>query len=158
MKKILTLSLLMIAMSASVFAEQAPQSQAENQEPVLYLSVFDTSASSPRDLKTQKLSRTNKNLQLCWLARGTFKQMADVVEQFSSPAKMTFKVNSGEGLVTSSKDKRSHTITMKRPSVSDSSVVSACWRFDNSDPIGKYSLQVKVDDIQYTPLNFEVVK
>lgn len=61
-------------------------------------------------------------------------------------------------MVTSSEDKKTHTITSQRDSLNDGKLVINCWSFDQKDPRGKYTIFIKLGEMEYGPLAFTVVK
>lgn len=157
MKKTLSLIAIALSMTSAAFAasvEGAPQKI----EPKLHLSVYEKAneMAQPKDLNTRDVSRSATNLQLCWVAEGTFKKEVQVVEIFKAPARTSF-ILAGSGTSTASPDKKTHTLVGTRQ-VANGTTVHNCWRFDKQDPIGEYTLTLQVDDISFTPVKFNVVK
>lgn len=161
MKKYLTLATSLLAMSSFTLAEektvQSVQATAEAKSPMISLYVLDSSSKIAHPLKTTTYSVKNtKTHQLCWTAVNVpFKASNEVIESFVAPAESTFMAK--EGSVISSKDKTKHEITYRKPSTNNE-FIGNCWKFDDSDPKGKYSLQVRVNDILFPVQNFEVTK
>ena len=71
---------------------------------------------------------------------------------------LNFYISSDIGMVTSSEDKKTHTITSQRDSLNDGKLVINCWSFDQKDPRGKYTIFIKLGEMEYGPLTFTVVK
>lgn len=160
MKKYLTLATSLFAMSNIAFAEEKPvQSsiQSSAKPPMMTLYVLDSSSKVARPLQTTTYSVKNTQIhKLCWTAVNIpFKASNEVVETFVAPAKSTFMAK--EGSVISSEDKTKHEITYRKPSSNNESI-SNCWQFDNSDPKGKYTLQIRVNNILFPTQTFEVTK
>lgn len=138
-------------------AKTADKSKGKKETPPeIYLSVFDTSTNPFTDLKTTKLSRSNPKLQLCWIAQGTFYQEVNLVETMKAPEKQTIVAEGSR--VATSEDGKTNTIRGSLESLNRGKVLVKCWRFDENDPLGKYTLQVQVVKKQYKPLPFTVVK
>ncbi|QIW16142.1 hypothetical protein A4G20_07260 [Pasteurellaceae bacterium RH1A] len=154
MKKFITIALA-AALASPVFA--AEQKQAPEHPPRLVLSVFDFSGKVPKDTKSLKLSRSNKNLRLCWYTLDTpVKETALVIEEFTSPKGGKFI--SPNMTTQSSNNNTRHVVTRNKHKSVNSEYVETCWTFDKRDPIGQYSLAVKVDDIHFPALKFSIEK
>lgn len=155
MKKSLTLAVLSLCATSSVFAaSDVPQEP----QPTLYLSTYDMSGKTPTDLGKKDISRSAKAHQLCWVANGNFAKQITVTEVFKSPEKTTFAVSENPNAVKVSEDKKTHTITTTRDALNQGKTVVNCWKFDEKDPRGQYTIQVQVGEIVYDPLTFNVVK
>ena len=63
-----------------------------------------------------------------------------------------------QNAVKVSEDKKTHTITTTRDALNQGKTVVNCWKFDEKDPRGQYTIQVQVGEIVYAPLTFNVVK
>lgn len=153
MKKYLTI---LLALSAN-FAVQTPSFAAEKQ-PSLALRIFDVNNGVSTPLEGSTYSVGKKTQQLCWIAFNMdFGATNTTVEVFKSPSKANF-VRDGASIEANS-DKTLHTVTAHnvKPS-NNNSVVTQCWRFDESDPLGNYSVTVRVNNIQFPPQTFSVVK
>ncbi|OBX46065.1 hypothetical protein [Haemophilus haemolyticus] len=155
MKKSLTLAVLSICAASSVFATSDMQ---QKSQPILSLSVYDMSGQVPMDLGKKEISRSIPKQQLCWTANGEFDKQISVIEIFKSPKKMTFSIPKNLGSVKTSKDGKTHTIAMTRKPLNQGKFVVNCWRFDEKDPVGQYSIQVQLGNIVYEPFTFNVVE
>ncbi|KMK51664.1 hypothetical protein RO21_04765 [[Actinobacillus] muris] len=143
-------------LSASVFASSEPQvSQTIPQNaPVLRFGVVDTSNKIAQEVGLT-YSIANKHHELCWTAFNLpFQMQNKVVEVFISPKAAQF--TSAGATVAYSKDKKTHTITTMMPNRQET--VGKCWRFDKNDPLGKYKVDIRVDDIIFPTQTFELVK
>lgn len=146
MKKALVL--LTALVSASAFAETQPV----DTRPMMKFGVYDTSNKVAREVPGNKYSISNKHHRLCWVAFNMpFQPSNQVVEVFNSPKNAKFS-----GAV-SSKDGKTHTIKLHTAS-SNNEFLERCWRFEKTDPKGKYSLSVSVNDVTFPATQFEVVK
>ena len=150
MKKALIIAALSASLSTQVALSETPNDQ--EQQSRLYLGVYDVSSKLPVLLDKLEISRSSKKQQLCWQINGSFGKI------FTSPAKANFYISSDIGMVTSSEDKKTHTITSQRDSLNDGKLVINCWSFDQKDPRGKYTIFIKLGEIEYGPLAFTVVK
>lgn len=159
MKKYLALATSLFVASSVAFAEEKPTQPANSMadQPRIALFVLDSSGKVARPLPTTTYSIKNSKIyQLCWTAvKLPFKATNEVVEVFNAPDKSVFTAKNGS--VISSKDQKTHEITYRKPSVNNEAI-SNCWRFDKTDPKGSYSLQVRVNDIQFPVQTFTVTE
>ncbi|SUT86427.1 Uncharacterised protein [Actinobacillus ureae] len=150
MKKLFALAL--TAVSVSSYAETKP---AVNTQPMLRMQVLDMSSNVPSPVANNQLSLSKKH-QLCWVAFNMpFKASNQVVEVLQAPS--TLKVTSEDGNVVSTSDQQTHRITTLLKS-SNNERLDKCWGFEKTDPTGKYSLTIQVNDVVFPPQPFEVVK
>lgn len=158
MKKTATLLLSLLALPAfaNTNAQQETAPQPTNKPPMLKLAVYDFSNNVRREVEGRKYSINNKNHQLCWVGFNMPLQFKNAVtEIFVSPSKTVFSIPSAS--VLTSKDGKTHTISENVEAV-DNQFITRCWKFDNKDPRGKYTVQVKINDVYFDPQSFEVVK
>lgn len=158
MKKTATLLVSLLALPAfannDVKLESTPQ--LVNNPPMLKLAIYDFSNNVRREVEGRKYSINNKNHQLCWVAFSMPFQLKNAVsEVFVSPSNTVFSVPSAS--VMTSEDGKTHTIKEDLPAINNE-FLTRCWRFDETDPQGKYILQVQINDIHFEPQSFEVVK
>ncbi|OOF36803.1 hypothetical protein [Rodentibacter heidelbergensis] len=159
MKKTLGLMVSATALLGVINLAQATGEENKKEEktdlPEIYLSVFNTSTEVFTDLKTTTLSRSNPNLQLCWVAQGQFGQTVSVVETLKAPKKQNVVANGSE--VSTSKNGRENVIRSTL-NASEQGHLVRCWRFDESDPLGKYKLKVQILEKSYPDFSFTVAK
>lgn len=158
MKK--TTTLLLTLLSLPVFAnngtQQATAPISIDSSPMLKLAVYDLSNNVRREVEGRKYSIKNKHHQLCWVAFNMPLQFKNqVTEIFIAPSKSSFSAPSAS--VTTANNGKKHTIKENLSSV-DNEYISRCWSFNHKDPKGKYTLQVKINDIYFEPQLFEIVK
>lgn len=125
--------------------------------PRAYLSVMDMSGTVAKNTGNNIYSVSNSNLQLCWAASGIPLEPANlnkVTELFIAPSVKAKFVK--EGATIKVENERSAITSMM--SSTDDKIIQACWRFDQNDPLGKYTLRLNVNDIQFDDLVFELVK
>lgn len=150
MKKLVALTMGSLALFANTVSIAET-----NQQPTLVLKVVDVSGKVRRPLEENKLSLSQKH-ELCWAAVNMpFLPNNQVVEVFQSPDKAKFA--KADGNVVSSEDKKTHRVTFLKKS-ENNEYLSHCWKFDSSDPKGKYMLEVQVNNILFSPVAFEIVK
>lgn len=146
MKK--ALAILIGLMSVSALADET--------KPRLKLGVYDTSTQVAKDIGLT-YSVSNPKLMLCWTA-GNMKFDAanrnQVVELVEAPSAAANFAKSG-ATVRRLDNKISISSTM--PAVNNE-YVHHCWKFDNTDPLGKYKLSVQVNEIAFGAIEFELVK
>lgn len=158
MKK--SLAVVLGLVSATTLADEtknlpALQPLAQN-APVLVVGVYDVSNKVVRAVPERKLSLSNKNHQLCWTALNVPSELTNkVTEIFVAPEKANF-VDSSSSIAVS-KDGKKHTITVNIPRQSKD-FLERCWRFNKNDPLGKYILEVQINDIKFPAQSFELVK
>lgn len=150
-KYMMTLAALLAA--SNVMAASAP---AAEKPPIMVLTTVDFSGEQPKPLASTSYSLAAKNIQLCWeVVNAPLMIQNNVVEIFSTPAQAVFNSQGSE--VEVSKDKKQYTLKTMLPATA-AGTVSRCWTFDKTDPIGKYTLELKVNDIVFQKQQFEIVK
>lgn len=153
MKKQLALTLGLIA--TVTLAANAQNQPVANSQPAAFIQVLDLSGKTPRTISGNKVSLSKKQ-QLCW---GTlnikFTGKTRVTETFHSPAATKFTSDKDQSYA--SNDKKEFVIVSEVMPSKDNSI-SRCWQLEKKDPIGKYSLDVQIGDINFSGLKFEVVK
>lgn len=154
-------TLIMVALTA-IFASNI--SLAENKEtkattaPKVVLRVLDTSGKVAHDTGSRIYSVSNKNLMLCWdafdmqFASGNNNR---VIETFVAPNADAKFVKPAS---TVRKVDNSIIVNSASVAVNGDKVLQSCWMFDKTDPLGKYSLTVQINDIVFDGLSFELVK
>ncbi len=141
-------------LSAAALANNAGGEQQGNQ-PMLNLAVYDTSTQVAKPLGTQ-YSVSAKGIQLCWVAFNMpFSANNKVIEIFQSPDKATF--SDTVGLVVSSEDKLWHKVSSSLSS-QNNEFIQRCWAFDKNDPLGKYTLDIQINNVRFASQEFELVK
>lgn len=156
MKKALVLLLGLV--SAGAFAENKAETAQPVSQPMLKMAVYDVSNKVAREVGSQ-YSISNKNHRLCWAAFNMAFDPADknkVTLVFTAPNnKAKFVAPSGSTSVSA--DGKTSTVSMTIPSKGRESLEN-CWHFDHQDPLGKYTLTVRVNDTQFPATEFELVK
>lgn len=148
---------ILFAFTANIVLAQTEKT-AEAQ-PSLALRVFEVNNGVPAPTDSTIYSVSKKNTQqLCWLAFNMpFNAENVTVEVFKSPSSANFLRNRAS--IEANADKTLTTVTAQHvKAINNNQVISQCWRFDESDPLGQYSLSVRVNDIQFPPQTFTVVK
>lgn len=160
MKK--SLAVLFGFMSINTFAAgnlSAEQKVDPNQiQPKLKLAVYDLSGKVPKDIG-QKYSLSKQNQALCWTAFDmpfSPTNQNHITQIITAPNGKAKFVAEGSG-ITVSPDKRTTTITSVLPSYNNQ-FIEYCWAFDKTDPRGKYSITVQVNDVKFGTLTYEVTK
>lgn len=129
--------------------------QAHSQPPAIQLSVIQKVGSSTRPLNSLQLSRSAKDLSLCWqVVNIPVASAMNIEETFIAP-KRSVMVDTHSQVISSS-DGRTHRILSTQHS--SNGIAEKCWNFDKTDPTGKYQLNVKVNDVEFKDLSFEIVK
>lgn len=153
MKHLLAIALGVLTTSVAFSADQTASAPRDTR-PMMRFGVFDTSNAVARQV--EKYSASNPAHRLCWAAFNMpFQPSNQIIEVFKSPQKANFMDPASR--TTSSKDGKTHTIETSLPS-SNGEFIERCWAFDTKDPIGKYSVDIKVNDVTYPTQYFEVVK
>lgn len=156
-KLLTTLALIVTAQYSFAAAEKVitPKVPFEG-KPTVVLQVLDLNGKVARPIKGNKLSISKKQTQLCWHSINVPTQnKVMIAEAFYAPAKM--KLVSPGSRVDSSKDGKNHTVITEANLVNNQSL-SRCWGFDKNDPIGKYKMEIQINDQVFKGLEFEIVK
>lgn len=123
--------------------------------PMLKLAVYENDGKTTKELGS-RYDVKNEKLSLCWVIFNMpFETKNLVTEIFVSPAAATFHNN--EGSSVKSNDGKTHTIQSELSRQNDN-FLARCWKFDLNDPMGKYSVQVQINNIQFDAQTFELVK
>lgn len=152
MKKLLIASIL-TCFSVQVMGNTLPSN---NTQPKMRFGVFEVTDSNIKQIEGNKYSISNPSHWLCWAAFDMpFTASNTIIENFYSPSRTTF-VDAVQQ-VSTSPDGKTHTITSQVPA-QQNLFVERCWTFDKSDPLGKYSADIRVNDIIFPTQHFEVTK
>lgn len=126
-------------------------------KPAVALQVFEVKNNVFKPIQGTKLSIRKKQNQLCWQSVNVPLQSNNMVaEAFYAPNE--FKLNSPNSQITSSNDKKNHTIVTEIKTSEVSQYIRRCWSFDRKDPTGKYQMEVQINDHIFKGLEFEIVK
>lgn len=157
MKKALCLALGLITTYAVANTETSAPADVNNQ-PKMKVAVYDVSNKIARDVGNKFSLKESKNQRLCWAVFDMpFQPNGNVViEEFTAPSSKSKFVDSTASIVVSA-DGKTSTIT-RSMSAQNNEFIEHCWRFDNSDPLGKYKFTLRVNDIAFGPYEFEIVK
>lgn len=152
--QLFSIGALLFASSQSVQSKQPEKSS--KQSPEIFLSVYDVSQNPFKNLQTTTMSRSNKNQRLCWLAQGNFYNEVNIIEKFNAPVAQN--IYSEYGRVSTSNEGKTNTVRSTIKSLNRGKFLLNCWIFDESDPIGKYSLQVQANKHIFPTLTFSITK
>lgn len=148
--------------SATAFANNAPAPATATKntaQPMMKVAVYDISNKVSREIGSQYSVSNSKNLLLCWTAFNMSFEPANrnkVTQVFVAPSdKANFSSEGASKMVSA--DGKTFTLSSVLPA-QNNEAIQQCWRFDHNDPLGKYSLSVRVNDIQFPATEFEVVK
>ena len=156
MKKNLILALITTVLSATFVTEVSAMSR---DTPEIILSVFDKRQNPSPDLHKKEISRSNKNEKVCWIATGHFRKKVNVTETFKAQAKSQMEFNEApNGQITSSPNKKTHSITYTAKPLENGKYVTNCWEFGRWDPTGKYVLTVKIGKHEFEKQVFYVTE
>lgn len=143
----------MVLLSGMVLANGTTQTP-----PMLKAGVYDISNKVARDTG-DTYSISNKNLRLCWAAFNMPFEVGNqnkIVQVFVAPNNKA-KFSNPNGSTAVSKDGKTSTVTSMKAS-RNNEVIEECWQFDNTDPLGKYTLSVQVNNVAFGAYQFELVK
>lgn len=147
-------------LATAIAATTSAYANTENKtatEPKMYLAVLDVSNKVARNTNSLQYSVSNKNLQLCWTAKDMKFDPANnnkVLEVFTTPSDKSVFMKPGSTVT-----KEGNVVYIRSTKKSEKGEhITACWRFDNTDPLGKYNLGVQINDVQFSGLQFELVK
>ncbi|AHG77463.1 hypothetical protein CT138_06480 [Mannheimia varigena] len=158
MNKLLTIFALVVTSQYSFAAAEktiTPKTPVEG-KPAVVLQVLDVSGKAAKPIKGNKLSISKKQTQLCWYSINVPTQnKVMIAEAFYAPAEM--KLASPGSRVDSSEDGKNHTI-ITEVNLVNNQPLSRCWGFDKTDPVGKYKMEVQINNQIFKGLEFEIVK
>lgn len=156
MKKLMALASLVLV--SNVYANtETNTKELEDNQPMMYLSVFDTSGKVAKDTKSRRYSVSQKNLILCWTAYNmpfSPDNKNKVVETFVAPNDKAKFVLPGSTITT----KGNTTLVSSTMQSFNNEYMQHCWGLDETDPLGKYSFSLQINDTQFGPTEYEVVK
>ena len=156
MKKNLILALITTVLSATFVTEVSAMSR---DTPEIILSVFDKRQNPSPDLHKKEISRSNKNEKVCWIATGHFRKKVNVTETFKAQAKSQMEFNDAtNGQITSSPNKKTHSISYTAKPLENGKYVTNCWEFGRWDPTCKYVLTVKIGKHEFEKQVFYVTE
>lgn len=129
----------------------------EAKQPIMGLTTIDVGGKVAKSLNSTVYSLSKANTtQLCWeVINIPFTAKNKVTEVFTTPAKSKF--THPDASVTTSNEDKTHTIVSHIPSVNNE-FIRKCWKFDKTDPIGNYTLDLRVNDIIFPTQKFSIVK
>lgn len=136
----------------------APKQNANENAPRLKLAVYDISGKVPKDIG-QTYSLSKKNQILCWTAFNmpfSPTNQNHVTQIITAPNNKAKFISQGAS-ITVSPDGKTSTIVSVEPSYNNE-FVQLCWVMENTDPRGKYKMDIQVNDIKFGPASYEVVK
>lgn len=157
MKKALLLALGLVATNAFANSETSA-AVSVNDKPIMKIAVYDVSNKVARELGNKFSLKESKNQRLCWVVFNMpFQPNSNtVIEEFTAPTNKA-KFIAPQASVVVSKDGKTSTITRSMVA-KNNEYIENCWRFDNSDPLGKYTLKVQVNNVTFGTSEFEIVK
>ncbi|WP_209025912.1 hypothetical protein [Mannheimia haemolytica] len=125
-------------------------------KPAVVLQVFDESEKIAKPIKGNKLFISKKQTRLCWHSINLpVQNKVTIAEAFYAPAAM--KLASPGSKINSSADKKNHTI-ITEINLANNQVLNRCWGFDKTDPVGKYKMEIQINNHIFKGLEFEIVK
>lgn len=157
MKKALFLSLGLVTTNVLANSE-TPATISVNDKPMMKIAVYDVSNKVARELGNQFSLKNIKNQRLCWIVFNMpFKPNGNVViEKFTAPNNKAKFIDPTGSVIVSDEGKIS---TITRSMVAQNNeYIENCWRFDSSDPLGKYELTVKVNNVSFDTSEFEILE
>ncbi|WGE32615.1 pseudouridine synthase [Actinobacillus genomosp. 2] len=156
MKKHLMLAMGLLS-SVTAIANTTPDTTpAKETRPMLAIYLLDLNGKVAKPIRSTTYSVSQKNLHLCWEAVNVpFTAKNQVTEIFNAPAPAKF---TEQGVtVVSSNDGKTHTISRQLAS-HNNEFIRKCWKFDKTDPKGEYTLQVRINNIEFPAMPFNIVK
>ncbi|MDG6882693.1 Uncharacterised protein [Phocoenobacter uteri] len=107
--------------------------------------------------KSNIISLSQRNKQVCWFNTGLKPNTIYHIKQtILSPRGGFFSIPAG--ITLANEEKTRHAIVSTNKASADG-IVSMCWAFaTDTDPVGEYSLQVKVNQDEYPALKFTLVQ
>lgn len=142
--------------SLAAAEKTVPQPLPMEGKPAIVVQIFDTSAKVSRPIAGNKIDRSKKHNRLCWSSVNVPVQgKVMIAEAIYAPGPA--KASSAGSQVQPSSDGTSNTIITNVNNITEN-YISRCWLFDHTDPIGKYRMDVQINDQVFKGLEFEIVK
>lgn len=156
MKKWWTAAAVLVWANTSFAAAEKKSEPAFDGKPAIAMQILDISGKVARPIKGTTLSISKKQNRLCWSSVNvpTVGKVM-VAEAFYAPSE--FKIFSEGSEVRTSPDKKSHTVVTHMNQVGNQNI-TRCWNFDESDPKGKYQMEIQINNQVFKGLSFEIVK
>lgn len=156
MKKYLLLAMAFASTAALANTQANTNATKEAKPPMMVLTTVDVSGKVAKPLNSTVYSLSREKTELCWeVINVPFIAKNKVVEVFNAPAKSKF--THPDASVTTSNEDKTHTIVSHVPSANNE-FIRRCWKFDKTDPIGNYTLDLRVNDIIFPTQKFSIVK
>ncbi|PID51132.1 MAG: hypothetical protein CR960_02505 [Pasteurellales bacterium] len=116
---------------------------------------YNPNSGSAIESKSNEISLSQKNKQVCWFNTGLKPNSIYHIKQtIISPNDGFFSMPAG--ITLSNEEKTRHAIVSTNKASAEG-VINTCWAFaTDTDPIGDYSLQVKVNQDEYPALKFKL--
>lgn len=126
-------------------------------KPMVSLQVLDISKKNPQPIAGNTLSISKKQNQLCWRSYNMLiPNKVMIAEAFYAPDAIKF--TSPNSTIEASKDKKEYLIVTEMTNMNTGKYVGRCWTFNKTDPIGKYKMEIQINDQVFKGLEFELVK
>ncbi|MDP8032738.1 hypothetical protein QJU43_00745 [Pasteurella atlantica] len=107
--------------------------------------------------ETNTISISKKKTRLCWdISDLEANTQYDIVEEFTSPPNGYF--DNGTSTTVTNSNKTKHTLLSKKESSQDGFISNNCWYFSKEDPLGDYTLTIKVNGMPYSNFPFKLTK
>lgn len=163
-KMLLLLSVLSISGLASANGLQStvvtPEQSVQQitQQPFIVISAFEKNAANQlNSLNSRVVKRSSANQRLCWVILSHHKQgKIKVEEHIYSPAAAQF-IDPSATFVGRSQDGKYHRLDRELRVMPEHQQLEKCWQFDQTDPLGVYEIQLKVDDIEFPKQEFRLI-
>lgn len=150
------LSLFMALLATNAMAETV--TPAAPSAPTIYLSTVETGGSVLKSLNTTTYSVSNAKLNLCWEVVGVpISVKNNVVEVMTGPERFTV-IGDNNSSVDADKSGKVYTIKQVAAAAINNEFIRRCWKFDKSDPLGEYKLDVTVNGVSLPTKTFTLIK
>lgn len=155
MNKYSLIALTALFLSGSAFSTDNVQ-PTEEKRPIAFLQVLDTSATQPKPIKGNRLSRKKKR-QICVIVQNVeIQERNQLIENIKAPAKITMEANDAELTATPDGTGYQVVFNIPRSKIKNNAVVH-CWAFGKQDPIGEYHMDVQFNNVVFKNLKFKVL-
>ncbi|AWI51629.1 hypothetical protein AM202_02850 [Actinobacillus minor 202] len=155
MKKLVILSIGFITTAIASANEKQEIKLPFNGKPSVVLRVVDFSTKSPRVIDGKSVSISKKQ-QLCWSSVNVpVSSKVRIAEAFYTPAETDF---SSPGMVINASDNKKEFLILGEVASVNNEYISRCWKFDTTDPIGTYHMEIQIGDFVFKNLSFNVIK
>lgn len=157
MKKLMSVAL---AVFSSVTLANSPvqvKSNTQENQPMAFIRVFDTSVNPHKIIEGNKLSRSKPRHVCLYVANVAIQEQNLLAQYVQAPAPIKVNVPNARVQIEDNKKNFLIVFNMMKKEIKDNTPTQ-CWELGKTDPIGTYKLDVQFNNIVFKGLEFELLK